>query len=70
VVVLSKVSFEKVYIELAHKLGVKKSKEDEDIKDLVHYHLHLEKARKSLLIINNIDDIEVVIRLNRKHSIY
>jgi hypothetical protein len=55
---------------LAHKLSVKKSKEDEDVKDLVHYHLCLEKARKWLFIIDNADDIEVVIRSNRKHGIY
>ena len=70
VIALSKASFEKAYVELAHKLGVKKSKEDEDVKDLVHYRLRSEKARKWLLIVDNADNIEVVIGLNRKHGIY
>ncbi|KAH9211280.1 P-loop containing nucleoside triphosphate hydrolase protein [Leptodontidium sp. 2 PMI_412] len=70
VAALSEASFEKAYAELAHMLGVKKSKEDEDVKDLVHYHLCSEKAGKWLLIVDNADDMEVVIGSNEKHGIY
>jgi tetratricopeptide (TPR) repeat protein len=70
VAALSEASFEKTYAELAYKLGVKKSKEDEDVKDLVHYHLRSEKAGKWLLIVDNADDMEVVIGSNGKHGIY
>ena len=70
VAALSEASFEKAYAELAHKLSIKKSKEDEDIKDLVHYHLSSEKAGKWLLIVDNADDMEVVIGSNEKHGIY
>ncbi len=70
VAALSEASFEKAYAELAHQLGVKKSKEDEDVKDLVHYHLCSEKAGKWLLIVDNADDMEVVIGSKGKHGIY
>jgi KaiC/GvpD/RAD55 family RecA-like ATPase len=70
VAALSKASFEKAYAELAHKLGVKRSKEDEDVKDLVYYYLCSEKAGKWLLIIDNADDMEVVIGSNGKYGIY
>ena len=70
VAALSEASFEKAYAELAHELGVKKSKEDEDIKELVCRHLCSEKAGKWLLIVDNADDIEVVIGSNQKRGIY
>jgi tetratricopeptide (TPR) repeat protein len=70
VAALSEASFEKAYAELAHQLGVKKSKADEDVKDLVHYHLCSEKAGKWLLIVDNADDMEVVIGSKGKHGIY
>jgi hypothetical protein len=70
VAALSEASFEKAYAELARKLGIKKSKEDEDVKDLVYYHLCSEKAGKWLLIVDNADDMEIVIGSNRKHGIY
>jgi tetratricopeptide (TPR) repeat protein len=70
VAALSEASFEKAYAELAHQLGVKKSKEDEDVKDLVHSHLCSEKAGKWLLIVDNADDMEVVIRSKGKHGIH
>ncbi|RFU33775.1 hypothetical protein B7463_g2523, partial [Scytalidium lignicola] len=60
VTALSEASFKKAYEELAKKLGVEESKEDEDIKDLVHRYLCSEKAGKWLLIVDNADDIEMV----------
>ena len=69
VAALSEASFEKAYAEMAHKLGVKKSKEDEDVKDLVHHHLCSEEAGKWLLIVDNADDVEVVMGSNGKHGI-
>ena len=70
VAALSEASFEKAYAELAHQLGVKKSKEDEDVKDLVHSYLCSEKAGKWLLIVDNADDMEVVIQSKGKHGIH
>jgi KaiC/GvpD/RAD55 family RecA-like ATPase len=70
VAALSEASFEKTYTELAHEFGIKKSKEDEDVKDLVRRHLRSEKAGKWLLIIDNADDMEVVMGSNNKHGIY
>ncbi|OBT95031.1 hypothetical protein VE01_07402 [Pseudogymnoascus verrucosus] len=67
---LSEASFEKAYAELAQELGVNKSKEDEDVKDLVRRHLHSEKAGKWLLIVDNADDMEVVMGSNEKRGIY
>jgi tetratricopeptide (TPR) repeat protein len=67
---LSEASFEKAYAELSKELGVKKSKEDEDVKDLIRRHLRSEKAGKWLLIIDNADDIEVLMGSNEKRGIY
>ncbi|KAH6667779.1 P-loop containing nucleoside triphosphate hydrolase protein [Halenospora varia] len=70
VAALSEASFEKAYAELAHELGVKKSKENEDVKELVRRHLRSEKAGKWLLIVDNADDMEVVMGSNEKRGIY
>jgi tetratricopeptide (TPR) repeat protein len=69
VAALSESSFEKAYTELARELGIKKSKEEEDIKDLVRRHLS-EKAGKWLLIVDNADDIDVVVESDKTHGIY
>ncbi|KAH8646409.1 P-loop containing nucleoside triphosphate hydrolase protein, partial [Tricladium varicosporioides] len=70
VAALSEASFEKAYGELARVLGIKKSKEDEDVKELVHRYLGSEKAGKWLLIVDNADDIEVVMGSNERRDIY
>ncbi|KFY32215.1 hypothetical protein V493_00408, partial [Pseudogymnoascus sp. VKM F-4281 (FW-2241)] len=70
VAALSEASFEKAYAELAQELGVQKSKEDDDVRDLVRRHLDSEKAGKWLLILDNADDMEILMGSNEKRGIY
>ncbi|QPC63184.1 hypothetical protein HYE67_005415 [Fusarium culmorum] len=58
--VLSAETAERAYGDMAKKLGLQKSSEDEDVKDLVCQHLSSDKAGKWLLIIDNADEEELI----------
>ncbi|CAG2007947.1 unnamed protein product [Fusarium graminearum] len=58
--VLSAETAERAYGDMAKKLGLQKSSEDEDVKDLVCQHLSSNKAGKWLLIIDNADEEELI----------
>ncbi|KAM0297028.1 hypothetical protein ACHAPM_010217 [Fusarium culmorum] len=58
--VLSAETAERAYRDMAKKLGLQKSSEDEDVKDLVCQHLSSDKAGKWLLIIDNADEEELI----------
>ena len=58
--VLSGETAERAYVEIAKKLGLQRSSEDDDVKDLVCQYLSSEKAGKWLLIVDNADDEELV----------
>ncbi|KAL9572181.1 hypothetical protein ACKAV7_003669 [Fusarium commune] len=53
---LSYETAERAYMDIAKKLGLQKSSEDDDVKDLVCQHLSSHKAGKWLLIVDNADD--------------
>ena len=59
--VLSGETAERAYVEIAKKLGLQRSSEDDDVKDLVCQYLSSEKAGKWLLIVDNADDEELVL---------
>ncbi|KAF5530869.1 kinesin light chain [Fusarium mexicanum] len=59
--VLSNETAEGAYVGIAKKLGLQKSSEDDDVKDLVYQHLSSDKAGKWLLIVDNADDEELVL---------
>ncbi|KEY73844.1 hypothetical protein S7711_10154 [Stachybotrys chartarum IBT 7711] len=54
--VLSEQSTTQAYAEIAKKLGLWKSKDEDDLKELVCQHLSSDEAGKWLLIIDNADD--------------
>ena len=54
-------SAEQAFAELARKLNLRKSSEDEDVKELVCRHLNSDEAGKWLLVIDNADDKDLVI---------
>ncbi|EWZ29035.1 P-loop containing nucleoside triphosphate hydrolase protein [Fusarium oxysporum Fo47] len=58
--VLSDETAERAYVDIAKKLGLQKSSEDDDVKDLVCQHLSSDKAGKWLLIVDNADDKEII----------
>ncbi|KAF9777974.1 hypothetical protein IL306_004281, partial [Fusarium sp. DS 682] len=59
--VLSDETAESAYVDIAKKLGLQKSSEDDDVKDLVCQHLSSNKAGKWLLIMDNADDQELIL---------
>ncbi|KAH7124426.1 hypothetical protein EDB81DRAFT_872496 [Dactylonectria macrodidyma] len=59
--ILSNESAERAFVEIAKKLGLHRSSEDEDVKDLVCQHLSSDKADKWLLIVDNADDQELIL---------
>lgn len=58
--VLSAKTAERAYGDMANKLDLQKSSEEEDVKNLVRQHLSSDKAGKWLLIIDNADDEELI----------
>ncbi|KAL7755432.1 hypothetical protein ACKLNR_014530 [Fusarium oxysporum f. sp. zingiberi] len=59
--VLSIETAESAYMDIAKKLGLQKSSEEDDVKDLVCQHLSSNKAGKWLLIMDNADDQELIL---------
>ncbi|KAH7207407.1 hypothetical protein DER44DRAFT_810960 [Fusarium oxysporum] len=59
--VLSAETAEHAYEDIAKKLGLQKSSEDEDVKDLVCQHLSSDKAGKWLFIVDNADEEELIL---------
>ncbi|RKK37736.1 hypothetical protein BFJ66_g12824 [Fusarium oxysporum f. sp. cepae] len=60
--VLSSETAERAYVEIAKKLRLQRSSEDDDVKDLVCQYLSSEKAGKWLFIVDNADDEELILR--------
>ncbi|RKK76432.1 hypothetical protein BFJ71_g16945 [Fusarium oxysporum] len=60
--VLSSETVERAYVEIAKKLRLQRSSEDDDVKDLVCQYLSSEKAGKWLFIVDNADDEELILR--------
>ncbi|KAI3575095.1 hypothetical protein IWW34DRAFT_793301 [Fusarium oxysporum f. sp. albedinis] len=58
--VLSDETAERAYVDIAKKLRLQKSSEDDDVKDLVYQHLSSDEAGKWLLIVDNADDEELI----------
>jgi tetratricopeptide (TPR) repeat protein len=58
--ILSDKSVEQAYIEIAKRLGIQKTSDDEDIKELVCRDLSSEEAGKWLLVVDNADDQELI----------
>ncbi|EXK26022.1 hypothetical protein FOMG_17383 [Fusarium oxysporum f. sp. melonis 26406] len=58
--VLSDETAESAYVDIAKKLGLQKSIEDDDVKDLVCQHLSSDKAGKWLFIVDNADDKDII----------
>ncbi|QPC72056.1 hypothetical protein HYE68_002808 [Fusarium pseudograminearum] len=58
--VLSNETAEGAYVGIAKKLGLQKSNEDDDMKDLVYQYLSSDKAGKWLLIVDNADEEELI----------
>lgn len=58
--VLSNESVEQAYVEIAKKLGLQRSNDDENFKELVCRFLSSNEAGKWLLIVDNADDPELV----------
>ncbi|KAH7184061.1 hypothetical protein DER44DRAFT_710231 [Fusarium oxysporum] len=67
--VLSDETAERAYVDIAKKLGLQKSSEDEDIKDLVCQYLSSDKAGKWLLIVDNADDQELILGFAEKSGL-
>ncbi|KAH7459820.1 hypothetical protein FOMA001_g19795 [Fusarium oxysporum f. sp. matthiolae] len=59
--VLSDETAEHAYMDIAKRLGLQKSSEEDDVKDLVCQHLSSDKAGKWLLIVDNADDQELIL---------
>ncbi|KAF5229798.1 hypothetical protein FANTH_14071, partial [Fusarium anthophilum] len=59
--VLSAETAEHAYEDIAKKLRLQKSSEDEDVKDLVCQHLSSDKAGKWLFIVDNADEEELIL---------
>ncbi|RYC85301.1 hypothetical protein BFJ63_vAg11827 [Fusarium oxysporum f. sp. narcissi] len=58
---LSDETAERAYVDIAKKLGLHKTSEDDDVKDLVCQHLSSDKAGKWFLIVDNADDQELIL---------
>ncbi|OQV11228.1 hypothetical protein CLAIMM_15091, partial [Cladophialophora immunda] len=57
---MSGASFEQTYTEISKKLAVRKSSEDEDIRESVRRWLESDESGKWLLVVDNADDMEVL----------
>ncbi|KAH6653249.1 hypothetical protein BKA67DRAFT_312556 [Truncatella angustata] len=60
VAALSHGTFEQAYTEIAHKLGVQRTSDEEDIKEALCRYLSLDTAGKWLLVVDNADDLALV----------
>ncbi|KAF4457801.1 kinesin light chain [Fusarium austroafricanum] len=58
--VLSDEAAERAYVDIAKKLGLQRSNEDDNVKDLVYQHLSSDKAGKWLFIVDNADDEDII----------
>lgn len=58
--VLSEESAERAYTEIAKKLGLQKSHQDDDVKDLVCQYLSSDEAGKWLFVVDNADDEDLM----------
>ncbi|EGU76072.1 hypothetical protein FOXB_13410 [Fusarium oxysporum f. sp. conglutinans Fo5176] len=67
--VLSAETAEHAYEGIAKKLGLQKSSEDEDAKDLVCQHLSSDKAGKWLFIVDNADEEELILRSDKNSGL-
>ncbi|KAG4274652.1 hypothetical protein FPRO04_14482 [Fusarium proliferatum] len=67
--VLSDETAERAYADIAKKLRLQKSSEDEDVKDLVCQHLSSDEAGKWLLIVDNADDQELIFGSDEKSGL-
>ncbi|KAL9572186.1 hypothetical protein ACKAV7_003674 [Fusarium commune] len=67
--VLSDETAERAYVDIAKKLGLQKSSEDENVKDLVCQHLSSNKAGKWLFIVDNADDQELILGSTEKSGL-
>lgn len=63
--VLSQATFEQAYAEIARKLRIPKSTDDEDVKELVRRYLSSEEAGRWLLVVDNMDDMDMFVGLHR-----
>ncbi|KAJ3544160.1 hypothetical protein NM208_g3203 [Fusarium decemcellulare] len=59
--VLSGETADRAYVEIAKKLGLQKSSEDDDVKTLVCQYLSSDEAGKWLFIVDNADDEELIL---------
>ncbi|KAI5460662.1 hypothetical protein BGZ63DRAFT_249617 [Mariannaea sp. PMI_226] len=59
--VVSDESAERAYAEIAKTLGLQKSSEDDDVKDLVCQHLSSDKAGRWLFVVDNADEHELIL---------
>ncbi|OAP55793.1 hypothetical protein AYL99_09945 [Fonsecaea erecta] len=58
---MSGASFEQAYTEISKKLAVRKSSEDEDVRESVRRRLESDESGKWLLVVDNADDMEVLV---------
>jgi tetratricopeptide (TPR) repeat protein len=64
--VLSDESFGQAYTEMAKKLAISPSAENEDLKESVRRHLSSERAGPWLLVLDNADDLDVLFKSSDK----
>ncbi|KAF4342261.1 kinesin light chain [Fusarium beomiforme] len=64
--VLSDETAERAYADIAKKLGLQKSSEDDDVKNLVCQHLSSNTAGKWLFIVDNADDHDLILGSAKK----
>jgi tetratricopeptide (TPR) repeat protein len=64
--VLSDESFGQAYTEMAKKLAIRPSAENEDLKESVRRHLSSERAGPWLLVLDNADDLDVLFKSSGK----
>ncbi|KAH6991973.1 hypothetical protein EDB82DRAFT_459264 [Fusarium venenatum] len=67
--VLSDETAERAYADIAKKLRLQKTSEDEDVKDLVCQYLSTDEAGKWLLIVDNADDQELIAGSDEKSGL-
>ncbi|KAL6918192.1 hypothetical protein ACHAPO_000003 [Fusarium lateritium] len=67
--VLSDETIERAYSDIAKKLRLRKSSENEDVKDLVCQYLSSDEAGKWLLIVDNADDQGLIIGTDKRSGL-